>query len=60
MACEIENYSKFEVRTMISFLQAEKFERARSALSRTEVSLWRNAFKDGRTALNDDAEKHRG
>jgi hypothetical protein len=32
----------------------------RNVFSPNEVSLWCNKFKDGRTALIDDPEKHQG
>jgi hypothetical protein len=31
-----------------------------NVFSRKEVSVWRNKFKDGRTALNDEPGQHRG
>jgi hypothetical protein len=31
----------------------------REFFTRKEVTVWCNKFKDGRTALNDDPEKHR-
>jgi transposase len=71
MAGVIENYSKFEVYAVARFLQAEGVSQSeihrrlvsvygQNVFSRKEVSVWCNKFKDGRMALNDDPQKHRG
>jgi hypothetical protein len=66
----IENYSKFEVRAVVRFLQAEGVSERNSSkvreCTRSEsfkpknVSVWCKKFEDGRTALNDDPEKNSG
>jgi hypothetical protein len=65
MAGVTENHCKFELCAVVRFFQAEGVSQVRSAsvygqkvLSRKKVSVWRNRFKDGRTALNDDPEKN--
>jgi hypothetical protein len=71
MASVIENYSKFEVCTMVRFLQEEGASQgeihrrlvsvySQNVFSQMEVPVWCSKFKDGRTALNDDPQKHRG
>jgi hypothetical protein len=71
MAGAIENYSKFEVRAAVKFLQAEKVSRSeiyrrlvsvygQNVFNRKEVSVRWSKFKDGQTALNDDPQKHIG
>jgi hypothetical protein len=71
MAGVTENYSKYEVREMIRFLQVEGASHSeihrrlvsdygQKSFSRKEVSVWCNKFRGGRTTLNDDSEKHRG
>jgi hypothetical protein len=70
MASVIENYSKFEACMVVRFLQAEGVSQSEihrrlvngygwKVFSRKEVSVWCNKFRDGRTALNDDTEKHK-
>jgi hypothetical protein len=65
------NYSKFEVREVVRFLQAEEVSQSeiyrrlasvygQKVFSRKEVFLWCNKFKDGGTALNVEPEKQRG
>jgi hypothetical protein len=67
----IENYSKFEVHTVVRFLHVEGVSQSeihcklvsvygQNVFSRKEVAVWCNKFKDGKTALNDDPQKHRG
>jgi hypothetical protein len=67
----IEYYSKFDVRVVVRFLQAEGISQSdincrvvsvyvQNILSKKEVSVWCSEFEDGRTALNDDPEKYRG
>jgi hypothetical protein len=69
MVCVIENNSKFEVRAVVIFLQAEGVSQNKShsklvsvygqkVFSQKEVSCC-NKFKNGVLALNDDPEKHR-
>jgi hypothetical protein len=63
-------YSKFEVSGVVRILQegvsqSEIHRRLLSVygqkvFSRKEVSVWYNKFKDGRAALNDDPQEHRG
>jgi hypothetical protein len=71
MAGETENYSKSEVRAVVTGLQSEGVSRSeihsrsvsihgQKVFSRKEMSVWCNKFKDGRTAINDYPEKHRG
>jgi hypothetical protein len=71
MAGVTENFSKFQVRAVARFLQAERVSQSeiqrrivsvygQKVFSRKEVSVWCNKFKDGRTALSDDPQKHRG
>jgi hypothetical protein len=67
MAGVIENDSKFEVSGVVRGGASQSCIHRRSVrvygqngLSRKEVSVRCNKFKDGRTALNDDPEKHRG
>jgi hypothetical protein len=60
-----ENDSKSEVRVAVRFLQAgvsegEIHRRSASVDGRKEMSVWRSKFKDGRTALKGDPEKHAG
>jgi hypothetical protein len=65
MASVIENYSKFEVRGVVRFLQAEGVSQSeihrrlvsvygQNVFSQNEVSVWCNKFKDSRLALNDN------
>jgi hypothetical protein len=65
MAGVIGNYSKFEVRHLQAggVSQSEIHRRLvsvydQNVFSRKEVTVWCNKFKYGRTALNDDPEKH--
>jgi hypothetical protein len=57
---------KFEIRTVVRFLQAEGgrvgeiHPRLVSVYSQKEVSLWCKIFKDGQMAVKDGPEKHRG
>lgn len=71
MAGVTGNYSKFEVCTVVRFLQAEGVSQSKihcrlvsvygqKVFSRKEVSVWCNKFKDGLTALIDDPQQHRG
>jgi transposase len=71
MADVIENYSKFDVRAVLRFLQAEGVSQReihrrfvnvydQNVFSRKAVSVWCKKFKDCRTALNEDPQKHRG
>jgi hypothetical protein len=61
MVIVVENYPKFEACMLITFLQAEGMGQSKIHHRLVkEVSLWYNKFKDGQTALNDDAEKLRG
>jgi hypothetical protein len=69
MAGLIENYSKIEVRALVRFLQVEGVSQSeiyRRLVSDyapkvfKKVSVWCDKFKDGRTALNDDPQGHRG
>jgi hypothetical protein len=70
MADVIKNYSKFYVCAVVRLLQTEEVSQREirrrlvsvhgQVFRRTEVSLWYNKFKDGRTSVNDDPEKHRG
>jgi hypothetical protein len=71
MASVTENDSKFEVHTVVRFSQAEGVNQSdihrrlvsacgQNVFSQREVSVWCNKFKDGRMALNDDPQKHRG
>lgn len=64
MSRVIENYSKFEVRMVARFLQAEGVGQneihcrlvsvcGKKVWSRKEVSVWCNKVEDGRMALND-------
>jgi hypothetical protein len=69
MAGKTQNDSKFEVRAVVKFLQAEGVRRSethrrsesvcdQNVFIRKGVSVWCNRFKNRRTALNDDPEKH--
>jgi hypothetical protein len=71
MASVVKYYSKFEICTVVRFLQAEGVSQSKihhrlvsvynqNVFSLKEVSVWYNKFKDGQTALNDDPQKHRG
>jgi hypothetical protein len=68
MAGVSENYSTFEVRAAVRFLQGERVSQGEihrrlvsvygvNVFSRKGASLWCKKFRDGRTALNDDPEK---
>jgi site-specific recombinase XerC len=70
MTIVTENYSTFEIRAMVRFLQAEGMSHSKiqhrlasvyshNIFSRKEVSVSCNKIKDGQTALNDDPQKHR-
>jgi hypothetical protein len=70
MAGVTENYSGFEVRSVVRFLQAEGVGRreihrrlvnvyGQKVFSRKEESVCSIKFAYGRKALNDDQEKHR-
>jgi hypothetical protein len=67
----IEIYTKFQVRPVVRFLQAEGViqnmihQRCVNAYGQNifrqeEVSVWRNKFKYGQTALNINTKKHSG
>jgi hypothetical protein len=71
MASVIENYYKYEIRSLVRFLQAEGrgvgeihsrsvSVYSQNVFSQKEVSLWCNKFKDGQMELKDGPEKHRG
>jgi hypothetical protein len=49
----IENYSKFEVCSVVRVLQAKGVSQSKIHMQVSE-SVWCNKFKDGRMTLNDD------
>jgi hypothetical protein len=57
----IENYSKFQVRAVVRFWKQECQRKIHHRLmSVSSQIVFSNKGKDGRMALNDDPEKHRG
>jgi hypothetical protein len=70
MVGAIENFSQFEVRAVIRFLQAEVLNQNEihrrlveclwwNAFCRKEEYVWCNKFKNDRKEPNTDLEKHR-